>query len=105
MYSGLICSRTPVCLVLMFLLLKNSDLLAFELIPCTCVLKFKLVDKSTPSGYLLQLQLPPRSSSIHTSVNKYSLSSLADVQWNKLPADVDTLPTYTASVHCGSQVS
>ena len=41
-------SRTPVCLVLMFLLIKPSDLLAFELILFICVLKFKLVDKTTP---------------------------------------------------------
>ena len=37
-------SRTPVCLVLMFLLINPSDLLAFELILFICV----LVDKSTP---------------------------------------------------------
>ena len=41
-------SRTPVCLVLMFILIKPSDLLAFELILFICVLNFKLVDKSTP---------------------------------------------------------
>ena len=43
-------SRTPVCLVLivLFLLINLSDLLAFELILFIYVLKIKLVDKSTP---------------------------------------------------------
>ena len=41
-------SRRPVCLVLMFILIKPNDLLAFELIPFICVLKFKLMNKSTP---------------------------------------------------------
>ena len=40
-------SRIPVYLVLMFLLIKTGGLLAFELILFICVLKFKLVDKST----------------------------------------------------------
>ena len=39
-------SQTPACLVLMFLLIKPRDLLAFGLI--LFALKFKLVDKSTP---------------------------------------------------------
>ena len=41
-------SRTPVCLVFDVSLIKPSDLLAFELILFICVLKFKLMDKSTP---------------------------------------------------------
>ena len=44
-------SQTPVCLVLIFILIKPRDLLAFELILFICVLKFKLMDKLT-SRYL-----------------------------------------------------
>ena len=41
-------SRTPVCLVLMFLFIKQNYLLAFQLILFISVLEFKWVDTSTP---------------------------------------------------------
>ena len=41
-------SRIPLCLVLILRLMKPNDLFAFDVILFICVLKLKLVDRSTP---------------------------------------------------------
>ena len=41
-------SRTPLCLILSFCLMKHRDLFALDMILLICILKFKLVGRSTP---------------------------------------------------------